>query len=223
VKGKSAMKPLLPTIAAAACAALLSVSHAADVRGAKPQYLDRAEQRFGDFAGSRDNLNSLVTGLRTGGQITLSSRTETVGFSPPTRPMGYGNITRALDLAQRQLAAQGIGNPTPTQLQAALSGGTVTGANGTITMPGVLQLRSSGMGWGQIAHTVGVSPGLGVPSQTHVAPAPIATGITTAAGAPAAASAAGISHAHAGGGNNSSGVTGATGKGQGNAVGRTGR
>jgi len=223
------MKLLHPTIAAAACAALMSVAHAADVRGTNPQYLDRADQQFGDFAGSRNNLDSLVTGLRTGNRITLTSRTQTVKFSAPTKPMGYGNITRSLDLAQRELAAQGIRNPTPTQLQAALSGGTVTGAHGPVNLPGVLQLRSSGMGWGQIAHAVGVSPGLGAPSQHHIAPTHIATGtgITTAAGTPAAASsAAAASHAHASGvssANGASSMSSAGGKAQGNAVGRAGR
>jgi hypothetical protein len=220
------MKSLQPlriaTIAAAVCAALGSVAHAADVRGTNPQYLERADERFGDFAGSRHNLDSLVTGLRTGDRITLTSRTETVKFTAPTRPMGYGNITRSLDLANRELAAQGITNPTPTQLKAALNGGTVTGSNGRVTMPGVLQLRSSGMGWGQIAHTVGVHPGLGAPSQVHVAHTThTASGITTASGTPVhTASAAGNGHVHTAA-SSTSGI--AAGKGQGNAVGRAGR
>ena len=39
-------------------------------------------------------------------------------------------------------------------------GGTVSTANGDVNLQGVLRLRSQGMGWGQIAHAVGVHPGL---------------------------------------------------------------
>jgi hypothetical protein len=122
------------------------------------QYLKRSQARFGEFAGSQDNVTSLVTGLRSGGEITLS---DGVSFTAPTKPMGYGNITRSLDLAQRQLAAQGITQPTPEQLQIALMGGSLTGPNGTTTYTGVLQMRADGMGWGKIAQNIGVHPGMG--------------------------------------------------------------
>lgn len=122
--------------------------------------------RFESLAGSPENAASLVAGLRSGTEITLSAPDSTTGisFTPTTRPMGYGNITQALSLAQRQLAAQGITEPTPEQLHIALNGGTVTridssGATQTVEVPGVLQLRSQGMGWGQIAHELSVSPG----------------------------------------------------------------
>lgn len=122
--------------------------------------------RFESLAGSPENAASLVAGLRSGTEITLNAADSTTGisFTPTTRPMGYGNITQALSLAQRQLAAQGITAPTPEQLHIALNGGTVTsvdssGASQTVEVPGVLQLRSQGMGWGQIAHKLSVSPG----------------------------------------------------------------
>jgi hypothetical protein len=64
-----------------------------------------------------------------------------------------------MTLANRNLAAAGITNPTPLQTEAALMGGTVTNAQGQSTeMPGVLQLRSQGMGWGRIANATGVHP-----------------------------------------------------------------
>ncbi|HET9403821.1 MAG TPA: hypothetical protein VFO57_04505 [Burkholderiales bacterium] len=73
--------------------------------------------------------------------------------------MGNGEVERAMTLASRDLAAAGIDNPTPQQTEAALMGGTVTNAQGQSTdMQGVLQLRSQGMGWGQIANTIGVHP-----------------------------------------------------------------
>lgn len=127
---------------------------------------------FSAFAGSESNARSLVTGLRSGGPITLTSAggagatalaqgAGTLRFTPPTRPMGYGNIYLALSLAKQQLAAQGIPNPTPQQLQLTLMGGTVISGNPpqTQTVQGVLQLRSQGMGWGQIANNYGVKLG----------------------------------------------------------------
>lgn len=157
----------------------------ATTSSATTSYISRVTPRFESFAGSQDNLASLAGGLRTGGVITLTGNGETVAFNSPTKPMGYGNITRAMDLAQRQLAAQGITDPTPSQLQTALMGGTITTAKGTVTYTGVLQMRADGMGWGQIAHAIGVHPGMG---KSSAAAASTSTGITTAAGGSAAAS-----------------------------------
>jgi len=133
----------------------------------------RIASRFESLAGSPENAASLVAGLRSGSEITLSSPDSATGinFTPTTKPMGYGNITRALTLAQRQLAAQGITEPTPEQLNLALNGGTLTrvdssGATRTVAIAGVLQLRSQGMGWGQIAHQLAVSPGNRPPTTT---------------------------------------------------------
>jgi hypothetical protein len=148
-------------------------------------YIERTSPRFESFAGSRDNYSSLATGLRTGSAITLTGSGETVSFNSPTKPMGYGNITRSLDLAQRQLAAQGITNPTPSQLQAAMTGGTIKNADGTVTKyEGVLKLRADGMGWGQIARKVDVHPGMG---KSTSAAASSSGRITTAAGGSVAA------------------------------------
>jgi hypothetical protein len=96
--------------------------------------------------------------------------------------MGYGNITRALTLANRQLAAAGVRNPTPQQLAAALTGGTVTTGQGATAMRGVLQLRSEGMGWGQIAHAIGARPGKSTGMQPLATSAPSSSGVTSAAG-----------------------------------------
>ncbi len=74
--------------------------------------------------------------------------------------MGYGNVNISLALAEASLAKLGITNPTPEQLQAALNGGTVTGADGkTTTLTGILTLRSEGKGWGAIAKSLGMSLG----------------------------------------------------------------
>lgn len=127
-------------------------------------YFQRIEPKYSEFAGSDANLRSMALGLRTGSSITLTDSPAagsegSVTFTPPTKPMGYGNITRTLDFASRDLAAAGITDPTAQQLQAALTGGTVINSQGqVVTMEGVLKLRSEGMGWGKIAHQLGISP-----------------------------------------------------------------
>jgi hypothetical protein len=93
--------------------------------------------------GSEANAKVLVTGLRDGSDFKIGSTT----FDPPTGKMGYGSIDNALALAQQSLPA----NPTAEQLKAALIG--------TTDKPGVLALRAEGMGWGQIAQSMGVKLG----------------------------------------------------------------
>ncbi len=134
----------------------------------------RLVSEFGAFTGSEANAQSLVTGLRNGTPITLTSpatgsaattttTTTSLTFDPPTRPMGYGNVFISLALAQEQLASYGITNPTPQQLQAALTGGTITIGSGTtartVTLQGILAQRADGMGWGAIAKSLGMNLG----------------------------------------------------------------
>jgi len=59
--------------------------------------------------------------------------------------MGYGTSRARLTSRSASSARQGINNPTPSQLQTALMGGTITTPKGTVNYAGVLQLRSSGM------------------------------------------------------------------------------
>ena len=144
---------------------------------------------FQSFAGSEKNATALVTGLRNGTEITLTQRGHRPAtFTPPTQPMGYGNVSTSLGLAQYQLAQQGITHPTPTQLAAALNGGTIYVNGQRVTFDGVLQMRADGMGWGQIAQQLGTKLGpvvSGIKSQnaaiaTLPAPKhPIQTGTTT--------------------------------------------
>lgn len=141
---------------------------------------NRIAADFITLTGSRDNATALVTALRNGTAITLTTTTTggtatgtTTGsgtstgtdatsttFTPPTGKMGWGNVFISLALAQNALTQAGITQPTSADLQAALMGGTVTGADGkTVTLTGILQQRASGMGWGQIAQSYGVKLG----------------------------------------------------------------
>lgn len=122
--------------------------------------------QYSALAGSQRNADSLIAGLRDGKNILLLSSltgpnptAPSVTFTPATGKLGYGNINIALSLAKADLARLGIVNPTPAQLAAALNGGTITTASGTVTMAGVLAQRQSGMGWGQIAQARGVTLG----------------------------------------------------------------
>ncbi|MET1083270.1 MAG: hypothetical protein ABWY12_09525 [Burkholderiales bacterium] len=151
---------------------------------------------FQPFAGSKQNATALVTGLRSGSEIMLTKNGEPPAtFTPPTKSMGYGNVSTSLALAKYQLGQQGITNPTPEQLKTALNGGTITVDGKTVQYQGVLQMRADGMGWGQIAQASGTKLGpvvSGMKSQNaHIATLPAArhttgstaTGVTTATGA----------------------------------------
>lgn len=187
---------------------------------------------FSGFAGSTSNAGALVGGLRNGTAITLSSTdakrvTTSTTFTPPTGKMGYGNVYISLALAKQQLTGLGITDPTAQQIQAAMVGGTVTGANGqTTTLTGVLTLRAQGMGWGQIAQSLGYKLGPVISgmkaANSHVASqqgasvssgAVAGTGATTAAG-----SSAGQGNAYGRGITTGAGTP--AGQGQGNAYGR---
>jgi hypothetical protein len=123
---------------------------------------------FSDFAGSEANARSLVAGLRQGSEITLTAPANSgqpgtaTRFTPPTRPLDYGDVRTALALARVQLTQLGIDRPTPAQIKAVLAGGGVaTRVSGQATspflLPGVLQLRAGGIGWAKIADTMGVT------------------------------------------------------------------
>lgn len=156
--------------------------------------VDKISADFSSFLGSDANAKAVVTGLRNGTPIKLTSTTTTPGSTPTTPPptgttpgtttppvttnttvinaptgkMGFGNVRHALELAKYQLGQTGITQPTPEQLKAALTGGTITTGTGTGTttgtvtkteLQGILTMRSQGMGWGQIAQKLGTKLG----------------------------------------------------------------
>lgn len=117
-------------------------------------------EKFSTFAGSTQNAQALVDGLRNGTPITLTGSSGSITtITPSTKPMGFGNVNIALSLARQELVARGITQPTSAQIQAALTGGTIATATGSSTVTGVLTLRSQGMGWGAIANSLGFKLG----------------------------------------------------------------
>lgn len=123
---------------------------------------DKTAADFSSFYG-QDNSQSLAEGLRSGSEITLTTQApdgsiSTATFTPPTTgSMGNGNVYISMALAQQQLTAAGITQPTAQQIQTAMVGGTLV--PGGQPVEGVLQMRASGMGWGQIANSLGVKLG----------------------------------------------------------------
>jgi len=197
---------------------------------------------FNSFLGS--DSNAVVTGLRNGTPIKLTSTTTTPSatsgglpvtttttttITPPTGQMGYGNVYISLALAKQQLGAMGITDPTPQQLQAALTGGTITQttATGTTTtnMQGILTLRSQHMGWGQIAQKLGYKLGpviSGMKSVNHSlgnvnTASSKGHSVTSASGQTNGSDHGIVSSSGKGAG---SGIVTASGKGNGNAYGR---
>jgi len=111
---------------------------------------------FTEFAGSVDNATALVVGLRVGGEVVMLERDKTsVRFASPVGPLGYGNISVALSLAQTNLVIYGIFEPGAQQIASALAGGEVLIEGEILNLPGVLNMRSEGMQWGHIAEELG--------------------------------------------------------------------
>ena len=102
-----------------------TASDAASVPDAgQTQAVTRVAAPFATLAGSTDNAVALATALRTGSAATLTTTsvdaagvevTTTTTFTPPTKPMGWGNVSHALDLAQFALNDAGIASPTQAE------------------------------------------------------------------------------------------------------------
>lgn len=176
--------------------------------------VDKISADFNSFLGA--DSKAVVTGLRSGTPITLTRTTASPGstpgttvnttmtttIAPPTGKMGFGNVYISLALAKQQLSQMGITQPTPEQLQAALTGGTIstgTGAAATSTnLQGILTMRGEHMGWGQIAQKLGFKLGPVISGMKNAnqsmttAAAPNRSGTVTASGQSSGSSESGI-------------------------------
>src|SRR4051812_4772559 len=140
-------------------AALFVAGWIGGIQIASAQSRDMLVERYAPLAGSADKARLLVDGLRDGTKFRLGD----TQFAPPTGKMGYGNVDISLAIAQAKLSAEGVASPTPEQLRVVLIG--------TSNAPGVLAMRASGEGWGQIAHTNGFKLGEVVRPQNFDRPA----------------------------------------------------
>lgn len=110
------------------------------------QVASQLSSSFSQLAGSPENANALVSGLRTGQSISLRSDTgQVVSVAGTGKSLGWGGVNNTLALAQASLQKANITNPGAAEL--ALAVGNIT------------SLRSSGMGWGQIANSLGLNLG----------------------------------------------------------------
>jgi hypothetical protein len=98
----------------------------------------RLSSQYSEWAGGRENADSLVAGLRNGAPITLvtngANRAVSIAGFTPTSSMSYGGVGTALANARSTLARAGFNKPTAEQIQAALIGGEITTSNGKTTM-----------------------------------------------------------------------------------------
>jgi hypothetical protein len=90
--------------------------------------------------------------LRNGSTIVLHGDEGEASFKPPTAPMGWSRVQRILNLARAGLTSLGIESPQPSQIMAALMGGTLTMEAGVVGFPGVLRMHSERVDWTRIAH-----------------------------------------------------------------------
>lgn len=127
---------------------------------------DRLVDRYADAAGSEEAAAGLVTSLRDGDDLTVATTTTTtttnadgttttttatsdVVIENPNGPMGWGEVDKALGIAEKLVEDGKFEN-----LEDALAGSAdITNPDGTVVegSAGILQLRADGMGWGQIA------------------------------------------------------------------------
>jgi len=221
--------------------------------------INKISSDFSSFLGA--DSKAVVTGLRNGTPIALTSTTTTPSttpgaapvtttsttmITPPTGHMGFGNVYISLALAKQQLSTMGITQPTPEQLNAALTGGTITQTTGTgataatttTNLQGILTMRSQNMGWGQIAQKLGFKLGPVIASMKsgnqHLASTATTSstaGSTTTASGKTSSSESGIvsgsgksqanlNHGNSAGKSSTDGIVTASGRGNGNSYGR---
>jgi len=137
---------------------------------------------------SAANLQALRAGLAQGTPVTLSGAGGSVTFgAPPGPPLSAFEVNQALQLAAVLLAQQGIVDPTPQQLRAALFGGNLTTAGGSVTVQGVLQGRARNTSDSPLRANTSDSPLFGTSDSRAVGTSntpPVTNPVTTQTAAP---------------------------------------
>lgn len=105
---------------------------------------EKMATEFSGLAGSEDKALKLIEGLRQGKPVRLDDDAQSTTVTP-SAGTGYGNVFIILALSQAALSQSGNTSPTSEQLSS--------------TINGVLEKRSSGMGWGQIAKDLDLNLG----------------------------------------------------------------
>lgn len=135
---------------------------------------------------SQASLQALQAALSQNTAVTLPGAAGNVTFNAPGRALTPFEANQALQLASLQLAQQGILNPTAEQLRAALLGGNIVTAAGTVPLQGVLQgqVRNTsdsplfGASDSRALGTSNTPPQASVPSTPAAVSSPAAAGAT---------------------------------------------
>lgn len=144
-------------IAILVAAVLVSVATQAAAQGERAVHI---AANYSALAGSRDNALALVEALRYGAPVKLAQPEPVVAkrvpamvvLEPPTGEMEWGDVERALAMAQDGLSRARIARPSAEQLEAALLGGDVTNDHGeSLAFAGILTLHASGVPWSEVA------------------------------------------------------------------------
>lgn len=107
---------------------------------------DRLTESYSATVGSKADARALIDGMRAGRDVKIGS----VTVSGTGKTMGYGSINNALALAQAQ------------------AGPTATTKDFLSALDRVTDMRARGMGWGQIAKSLGLNLGQAVSaSRSH--------------------------------------------------------
>ncbi len=161
---------------------------------------------YGAFVGSAQEARTLINGMRAGRDVKVG----TVTVSGTGNTMGYGNINHALSLARQQ------------------AGTTASSTEFLSSLDAVMDMRASGMGWGQIAKDLGINPGHAISGSKHEKSASKAAGSQRSNGTSVAETAQTHGRGHSGehsnaGGNGGNSGNGGGGNGGGNGGGGGGK
>ena len=118
-------------------AAVVSTSTAPAGTATNRSAVGRLAEAYAPTIGSEDDARAVVEGMRAGKDVTVAGTT----VSGTGKTMGFGNIDIAMSLAKSQVGP----NATSSAFLGALNG--------------VMDQRASGLGWGQIAKSMGVTVG----------------------------------------------------------------
>lgn len=117
--------------------AVVSTAPAPAVTTTNRSAVGRLADAYGPSIGSTDDARAVVEGMRAGKDVTVAGAT----VSGAGKTMGWGNIDIAMSLAKSQVGP----NATSTEYLGALNG--------------VMGQRANGLGWGEIAKSMGITVG----------------------------------------------------------------
>src|SRR5438105_5461763 len=141
------MKPIVLVFALALPAAAAAQSMQVQLGSQPALEVQRLAPQLVAFAGGDVNFANLVNGLALGLPVTLTTPlgagvTQVVNFTP-LGTMSALQIAQTLETARQSLISRGIATPTAQQIGAALIGGQLPTALGTVQVTGLVAASSA--------------------------------------------------------------------------------